>query len=338
MQGGHLAEGLAGIVGDQEPGAEDVDAIFVHGIDISVPEAKVINTFKANLIYDLIARDKISDDYVQMGNSFQYHAFWLRDSALIALMYDLSGYHEFARQVIDFFAKWQQPDGNFVSQGGQFDGWGQTLWIYGQHYQITHDRAFAEKVKTQLEDIAVLRDVQYGQSLDYPTVDVKVDRERAGIIGPDMKEVSKALVPATWSSRFVNLNFWADPNSGVAYQVQVQIPQRLMTSLEDVGNLPVLQHKPKDPEKKLKDVTLRNIAQITEGTAMGEYERYNMQRLIKVRANIYGDDLAGAARQVHRAIAELGPPPPGVTVAVRGQVVPMQEMLDGLSRGLALAG
>jgi multidrug efflux pump subunit AcrB len=202
---------------------------------------------------------------------------------------------------------------------------------------LATSRAFAEKVKTKLEGIAVLRDVQFGQSLDYPTVDVKVDRERAGIIGPDMKEVSKALVPATWSSRFVNLNFWADPNSGVAYQVQVQIPQRLMASLEDVGNLPVLQHKPKDPEKKLKDVTLRNIAQITEGTAMGEYERYNMQRLIKVRANIFGDDLAGAARQVHRAIAELGPPPPGVTVAVRGQVVPMQEMLDGLGRGLALA-
>jgi multidrug efflux pump subunit AcrB len=202
---------------------------------------------------------------------------------------------------------------------------------------LATSRAFAEQVKTKLEGITVLRDVQFGQSLDYPTIDVKVDRERAGIIGPDMKEVSKALVPATWSSRFVNLNFWADPNSGVAYQVQVQIPQRLMTSLEDVGNLPVLQHKPKDPEKKLKDVTLRNIAQITEGTAMGEYERYNMQRLITVRANIYGDDLAGAAQQVHRAIAELGSPPPGVAVAVRGQVVPMQDMFDGLRRGLALA-
>ena len=202
---------------------------------------------------------------------------------------------------------------------------------------IASSRAFAEKVKSRLENIAVLRDVQFAQSLDYPTVDVKVDRERAGIIGPDMKEVSKALVPATWSSRFLNLNYWADPNSGVAYQVQVQIPQQLMTSLEDVGNLPVLQHQPKDPAKKLKDVTLRNIAQISEGTAMGEYQRYDMQRLITVRANIYGDDLAGAAQQVRRAIAELGTPPPGVSVAVRGQVVPMQEMLDGLRRGLVLA-
>jgi multidrug efflux pump subunit AcrB len=202
---------------------------------------------------------------------------------------------------------------------------------------IATSRAFAEKVKSKLENIAVLRDVQFGQSLDYPTVDVKVDRERAGIIGPDMKEVSKALVPATWSSRFLNLNYWADPNSGVAYQVQVQIPQQLMTSLEDVGNLPVLQHQPKDPAKKLKDVTLRNIAQISEGTAMGEYQRYDMQRLITVRANIYGDDLAGAAQQVRRTIAELGTPPAGVSVAVRGQVVPMQEMLDGLRRGLILA-
>ncbi|MGB8132251.1 MAG: efflux RND transporter permease subunit [Candidatus Angelobacter sp.] len=202
---------------------------------------------------------------------------------------------------------------------------------------IASSRAFSEKVKSRLENIAVLRDVQFAQSLDYPTVDVKVDRERAGIIGPDMKEVSKALVPATWSSRFLNLNYWADPNSGVAYQVQVQIPQQLMTSLEDVGNLPVLQHQPKDPAKKLKDVTLRNIAQISEGTAMGEYQRYDMQRLITVRANIYGDDLAGAAQQVRRAIAELGTPPAGVSVAVRGQVVPMQEMLDGLRRGLVLA-
>jgi multidrug efflux pump subunit AcrB len=207
--------------------------------------------------------------------------------------------------------------------------------VSGQDLDVS--RAFAEKVKDKLEGIGVLRDVQFGQSLDYPTVDVNVGRERAGIIGPNIREVSRAVVPATWSSRFVDLNFWADPNSGVAYQVQVQIPQRLMTSVEDVGNLPVIQHKPKNPEKRIKDVLLRNIAQISEGTAMGQYERYNMQRLITVRANIAGDDLGGAARRVNRAIKELGAPPAGVNVAVRGQVVPMQEMLDGLRRGLVLA-
>jgi hypothetical protein len=122
------------------------DDLLAKGIEITLPEAKVNDTFRANLIYDLIARDKVGDDYVQTVNKFHYHAFWLRDSSYIVHAYDICGYHDIARQVLDFFARWQQPDGNFVSQGGQFDGWGQTLWAYGQHYQITADRGFAEKV------------------------------------------------------------------------------------------------------------------------------------------------------------------------------------------------
>jgi multidrug efflux pump subunit AcrB len=210
---------------------------------------------------------------------------------------------------------------------------------------LAQSRAFAERVKSTLEKLPMLRDVQFGQSLDYPTVDVTVDRERAGIIGADMAQVSRALIPATWSSRFVALNFWADPNSGVAYQVQVQIPQRLTTSLEDIGNLPIIREGVNDPalhkigkaKEKVKGVSLRNIAEIREGTAMGQYQRYNMERLITVRANIAGSDIGGAARQVKRAIHGLGSPPAGVNIAIRGQVVPMEEMLDGLRRGLAVA-
>jgi hypothetical protein len=120
--------------------------IFNRGLEITVAETKVNDAFRANLIYDLIARDKVGDQYVQTVNKFQYHAFWLRDASYVARMYDLSGYPDFARQVLDFFQGWQQPDGNFVSQGGQFDGWGQVMWAYGRHYRITHDRDFAERV------------------------------------------------------------------------------------------------------------------------------------------------------------------------------------------------
>ncbi|HEX6466976.1 MAG TPA: hypothetical protein VFZ99_06700 [Terriglobales bacterium] len=127
------------------------ESIFSRGLEISVPEAKVNDAFRANLVYDLIARDKVGTNYVQTVNKFHYHAFWLRDSSYIARMYDLSGYHDFAGQVLDFFPGWQQPDGNFVSQGGQFDGWGQVMWAYGQHYRITKDRAFAERVYPSMQ-------------------------------------------------------------------------------------------------------------------------------------------------------------------------------------------
>lgn len=126
--------------------AEFWQQIFSRGIEISVPEEKVVNTFKANLIYDLIARDKVDSFYIQKVNEFQYDAFWLRDAAFVARMYDVSGYHDIARQCLDFFPRWQRDDGNFVSQGGQYDGWGQTLWAYGEHFKISGDQAFAEKV------------------------------------------------------------------------------------------------------------------------------------------------------------------------------------------------
>ncbi len=117
-----------------------------RGMHVDLPETKVVNTFRASLVYDLLARDKHGDDYVQTVNEFHYHAFWLRDASYIVRAYDATGYPDIARQVLDFFAGWQQPDGNFLSQGGQYDGWGQTLWAYGQHYRLTQDRAFARSV------------------------------------------------------------------------------------------------------------------------------------------------------------------------------------------------
>src|SRR5207247_9616956 len=97
----------------------------------------------------------------------------------------------------------------------------------------------AEKVKDKMQKIHSLRDVQFGEALEYPTVDVTVNRERAGLMGVKMAEVSRSLVAATSSSRFVVPNYWADPNSGVAYQIQVQIPQNYMDSVEEAQNVPV---------------------------------------------------------------------------------------------------
>jgi multidrug efflux pump subunit AcrB len=200
--------------------------------------------------------------------------------------------------------------------------------ISGQN--LAADRAFGEKVREALRRIPALRDLQFGQALDYPTVDVNVDREKAGVMGVKMADVSRALVTATSSSRFVVPNYWADPNSGVAYQVQVQVPQARMDSLEQTRNVPVLQRGDQS-------LLLRDVAKVTKGTAIGQYERYNMQRMVTLTANIAGADLGSVAKEVSAALKELGQPPAGITVTVRGQTVPMQQMLDGLRRGLLLA-
>lgn len=129
---------------------QQVSAIWKNlvdrGMQIRLPEKKAVETFNASLVYDLMARDKIGLNYIQTVNKLHYHEFFLRDVSDIAHMYDVTGYSDISRQVLDFFARSQQPDGNFVSQKQQYDGWGETLWAYGQHYRMTGDKKFAEKV------------------------------------------------------------------------------------------------------------------------------------------------------------------------------------------------
>jgi multidrug efflux pump subunit AcrB len=201
--------------------------------------------------------------------------------------------------------------------------------ISGQN--LATDRAFAEKIKDALQSIPSLRDLQFGQALDYPIVDVNVDREKAGVMGVKMADVSRALVTATSSSRFVVQNYWADPNSGVAYQIQVQVPQAQMDSVEQARNVPIMDHGGGQ------SLLLRDVAKVTESTAIGQYERYNMQRMVTVTANIAGADLGSVAKEVTAALKELGQPPSGITVTVRGQIVPLTQMLAGLRSGLLLA-
>jgi len=103
-----------------------------------------------------------------------------------------------------------------------------------------------------------------------------------------------------------------------------------MDSVEEAQNLPVTY-------RNGEAVLLRNLAKVTKGTTVGQYERYNMQRMITVTANIADADLGSVAKAVMKAIRELGAPPPKVNIALRGQVVPMEQMMDGLRTGLLLA-
>jgi len=191
-------------------------------------------------------------------------------------------------------------------------------------------RQYAGKLQAKLAQVPALRDLAFEQELDYPTVKVTVDRERAGVLGVTTGDVANSLIAGTSYSRYTAPNYWADPKTGIGYQVQVEIPEPQITSLEDVKNLPITRRSDQQ-------IDLRNVAAVTDGTALGEYDRYNMQRMLTLSANISGEDLGRAAAQVQQAISDTGKPPAGVNVKSRGQVEPMMEMFGGLRLGLLMA-
>ena len=195
---------------------------------------------------------------------------------------------------------------------------------------LPDSKGFADKIKLELEKIKGLRDLQFAQTLDYPTLDVNINRERAGLQGVKMAEAAKSVATATSSTRFILPGYWADGKTGVSYSVQVQVPQMATKSVEDLRNIPVAQ-------KDSQPVLLRNIGTIKEGTAVAQYERYNMQRLVSLTANYAGTDLGSIGVAVNKAIKAAGDAPAKVKVDVRGQIQPMTQMLDNLMNGLVLA-
>jgi multidrug efflux pump subunit AcrB len=191
-------------------------------------------------------------------------------------------------------------------------------------------RAFAAKVRNELAGIGSLRDLQFGQALDYPAIQVDVNRQLAGQLGVTVDDIGRSFAAATSSSRFVAPNYWADPRTGIAFQVQVQVPQPQMTTLEDLRVVPVTSGGPAKP-------LLGELARIENATIVGEYDRVNGQRMVTLTANVSGEDLGRAAADVNAAIQRAGAPPRGATVAVRGQVAAMAETFTNISAGLAVA-
>ncbi|MBX9723054.1 MAG: efflux RND transporter permease subunit, partial [Candidatus Obscuribacterales bacterium] len=195
---------------------------------------------------------------------------------------------------------------------------------------LTQDRAYADKVIAEMRKINMLRDIQFEQALDYPTIDINVNRELAGQLGVTVKEVGDSLVSASSSSRWVSQNYWTDPKTGVSYQVQVEMPQWHMGSLQDVEAVPALKDGTEGPY-------LRDLAKLSYGVMPGEIDHINQQRLISISANIMGEDLGKASKKVDAAIKRAGEPPQGVFVKQRGQVPAMRETFFGLQLGIVLA-
>lgn len=194
---------------------------------------------------------------------------------------------------------------------------------------IREAERFALKIMSNMNNISFLRDVQIAQPMNYPILKIEMDRKRAGQMGIAPTQVARSLVAATSSSRFTDKNLWLDNSKGLAYQVQVQIPEFEMTSIDDIRNIP-LQSGNVRP-------SLSDVATFSEETAPGQYDRSGPNRLVTITANLHKIDLGSARKAVEKAIADAGTPPRGTVVDFKGQVPLLKETLDSLQGGLGIA-
>ncbi len=195
-------------------------------------------------------------------------------------------------------------------------------------------RKHAEKIAGKMRRIPYLRDIGFEQTLDYPSVEVDIDREMAGLIGVTVEHVKHALVMATASTRFTNLNYWINVKTGFDYLVQIQVPPLRMDKPEDIEELPLESVNP-DVPLMVRDVL--TDGRVHTSVRPGEYDRDMSQRFLTVIANVEGEDMGRAAKQVRKAVKDAGDAPRGVHVEEMGQLPSMTQMFEALGIGLAVS-
>ena len=203
--------------------------------------------------------------------------------------------------------------------------------------------AYMDRIRAEMEKIDTLRDIQIQQPLHNPTVQVVVDRERAGLSGVTARDVGNSLIAATYSSRYTTKIYWRDDTSGTSYQVQVQVPPLRMTQASDVEQIPLTMQggrpitQADSPSNPTPPLLIRDVAQVKRSEMPGEIDRYNSRRYLSLTANVEGEDLGRAVDKIQAAIKRAGVPPKGTELDLRGQIKPMQQMFHSLEIGLAVA-
>jgi hypothetical protein len=131
--------------------------LVVDASPFEFPEPKVQNTMLANTIFNLLAIDRVGENYILSVNKFQYHGFYTSDSNMSAASLDDMGLHEIARRVILFNLNCQaangfydmpriNKDGSWSNRPGRLEGFGHVLTAFERHFALTADLGFLQAV------------------------------------------------------------------------------------------------------------------------------------------------------------------------------------------------
>jgi HAE1 family hydrophobic/amphiphilic exporter-1 len=188
----------------------------------------------------------------------------------------------------------------------------------------------ATDVAAAIRKLPGTSDVFIPQDIDYPSLRLDIDRERAAELGLDQREVVDNVITALTSNQMIAPSYWVDPKSGNDYMLTVQYPEDQIKSLLDLRDLPLHAARLKSPTQ------LDAVTTITPLKSPTEIDHYQIQRVIDIYVNPEGEDLGTLARGIDRVLASTSRPA-GVRVAVRGMVQGMRASFTSFGLGLILA-
>jgi len=185
-------------------------------------------------------------------------------------------------------------------------------------------------LSSQIRRIPGVADVFIPQDIDYPALQLDVDRMRASEMGLDQQEVVDNVITALTSNQMIAPSYWIDPKTGNDYMLTVQYPEDQVKSMSDLRAIPLRGDKARRPTRL--DM-ISNIHRIQSPT---EVDHYALRRTIDIYVRPLNEDLGKIANAIDGIIARTKKPE-GLDVTLRGMVQGMRASFSSFSVGLILS-
>ncbi|MGZ3426295.1 MAG: efflux RND transporter permease subunit, partial [Polyangia bacterium] len=217
-----------------------------------------------------------------------------------------------------------------------------------EHPSFAVSFPIARELRDRMRTVPGTADVHITQVLDYPTLKVDVDRERAAQLGLSQRDVATSMLVSLSSSSLLAPSYFLNPQNNVNYTVVVKAP---LQKVRSVANLMAVPLTPPSSGALLQPgttalptavpgamtQTLGNVSSLSTEVRANQVSHYTVQRVLDIGASVEGRDLGSVASDINAKIKELGPLPKGMKITVRGQNEVMSESFRSLGLGLILA-
>jgi multidrug efflux pump subunit AcrB len=205
--------------------------------------------------------------------------------------------------------------------------------------------AVAQQIAQKVRGLKLVSDTMIPQDVDYPSLQLNVNRQQAAILGLTEKDVVDGVITALTSNGMIAPSFWVDPKTGNNYMLTVQYYNSQIQSLKDFQQIPLRADHPVGPAGKYasQDGSAENNIVPLEAVASVKYinsptvvDHYQLRRVFDIYIMPKTEDLGRVGKQIQQIVNGVHPPH-GTLITVAGSVTDMHAAFRSFAEGLALA-
>jgi HAE1 family hydrophobic/amphiphilic exporter-1 len=294
------------------------------------------------IIRTVVPKDELQIIVSNIGITTDFSAIYTPNSASHTAFVQVSlkeshkvGSFEYMRRVREQLSQQLPQLSTYFQSGGLVDavinlGMPAPIDIQVSGNNLDRVYALATKIAEPVRSLKSVSDVLIPQDIDYPALELDVDREKAGLLGLSQKEIVDNVITALTSNGMIAPNYWIDPKSGNPYMLAVQYPEDQIKSMIDLKQIPLRGVRSTQPTFLDTVVRLKTIPSPTE------VDHYQLFRVIDIYVSPKTQDLGGVTSEIEDILKRTNLPE-GVRVNLRGSVQGMRASFKSFGIGLILS-